>query len=113
MALWSLVEQLKRRCLLFALRMHTAYTFAGRLDLLEDQTNLHQQQGEWCAVHICILERRIARLDNRIDSLETRLIDFTKAGESWLCSLGAKLAQLRKLLWCRRRKRECHHLLSA
>ena len=113
MALWFLVEQLKRQILLIALHMHTAYTFAGRLDLLEDQSNLRQQQGEWCAVQICILERLFARLDSRIDFLEARLSAITETGESWLYSVGAKLAQLRKLIWCKRRKRERHHFLSA
>ena len=92
--------------------MHTALTFAGRLGWLEDQSLLRRQQGEWCAVHICILERHIARLGNRIDTLETRLSAAEKFGESWLHSLGVKLAQLRKLLWCKRRRRDCPHLLA-
>ena len=92
--------------------MHTAFTFAGRLDWLEDQSLLHQQQGERCAVHICILERHIARLDDRIDSLEARLNAAESFGKSWLHSLGVKLAQLRKLLWRKRRRRDCPHLLA-
>ena len=113
LALWFLVERLKGQILLIALHMHTAYTFAGRLDLLEDQSNLHRQQGEWCAVQICILERHIARLDNRIDFLEARLSAVTETGESWLYSFGAKLVQLRKLIWCKRRKHGRRQFLSA
>ena len=81
-----------------------ADTLLERLDRLEDASSLNLDQGKWCATQICILERHINRLDERIDFLEEQLAAVKSSGLLWVRALGSKLSVLKRLLICRRRR---------
>ena len=84
-----------------------ADSFLERLEMLEDASSLNLDQGKWCAMQICILERHINRLDERIDFLEEQLAAVNTNGLRWVRVLGSKLSSLRRLLVCRRRRAAC------
>ena len=84
-----------------------ADSFLERLEILEDTSSLSLDQGKWCAAQICILERHINRLDERIDSLEEQLAAVNTNGLRWVRVLSSKLSTLRRLLVCRGRRGVC------
>ena len=70
---------------IFTWQVAAAVDLSELLLKLEDDSELHRDQGSWCTAQITILERHISRLDSRIDQLEDQL----DAAEDRGCNLSA------------------------